>query len=145
MSTPRKHRSPSKARYAASHPAVTVHFDLDTHARLVAVHEACGLSLNQVIRAALDSLGAEVAAVTEHGRRQGIAEGKKLGEAAGRKLGYDEGWKAGYIKAMANFRLTYPCSGCGKPVEVKVGNPDADHAIEALVEDEWGHGDCIAT
>lgn len=27
---------------------------------------------------------------------------------------------------MANFRLTYPCSGCGKPVEIRVGNPDAD-------------------
>ncbi len=83
MSTPRKHRSPSKDRYAATHPAVTVHFDLDTHARLVAVHKASGLSLNQVIRAALDSLEADVAAVTEHGRRQGLAEGRKLGEAEG--------------------------------------------------------------
>jgi hypothetical protein len=124
---------------------VTVHFDLDTYARVVALHEASGLSLNQVIRAALDSLEAEVATVIERGRQQGIAEGKQLGEAAGRKLGYEEGWKAGYIKARAHFRLTYPCSGCGKPAEVRVGNPDADHAIEALVEDEWGHGDCIAT
>jgi hypothetical protein len=130
MTTPPKHRSPSKDRYAANHPAITVHFDLDTYKRLIALRDATGWSLNELVRAALDSLEAQVATILERGRREGVTEGKKIGEAAGRKTGYDEGWKVGYLKAQATFRLTYPCHVCGKPVAVRVGAPDAKHAIE---------------
>jgi flagellar biosynthesis/type III secretory pathway protein FliH len=145
MTAPRKHRSPSKDRYAAAHPAVTVHFDLDTYERLVALRKATDLSLNALVRAALDSLEAEVAAILDRGRRDGVAEGTQIGEATGRKAGHDEGWKAGYLKAKATYRLTYPCTDCGGRLELRVGAADAEHAITALVEDEWGHSDCDAS
>jgi len=137
MTTPPKRRSPSKDRYAESHPAVTVHFDLDAYHRLLALRAATGLSVNQLVRAALDSLEAQAATILQRGRQDGLAEGKEIG--------YADGWKVGYLKAKATFRVTYPCHVCRKPVEVRAGNPDAKHAIEALVEDEWGHGDCVAT
>jgi hypothetical protein len=139
MTTPPKRRSPSKLRYAASHPAITVHFALDVYNRLVALRKATGLSLNRLVRAALDSLEAEVATILERGYQRGLEVGKQLGAAAGRKLGYAEGWKA----AAAVFRLTYLCQkGCGKRIAVRVGGPDADRAIEVLTEEGWGHGEC---
>ena len=128
-----------------SHPAVTIHFALDTYHRLVALRAATGLSLNQLVRAALDSLEAQIATILERGRRAGIVEGKRIGEAAGRKVGDQEGGKAGYLKATTIFRLTYPCARCGKQLEWRVGEADADHATQALIDDKWGHGDCDAT
>ena len=101
MTTPPKHRSPSKDRYAANHPAITVHFDLDTYKRLIALRDATGWSLNELVRAALDSLEAQVATILERGRREGVTEGKKIGEAAGRKTGYDEGWKDVYKRQVS--------------------------------------------
>jgi flagellar biosynthesis/type III secretory pathway protein FliH len=144
MTTPLKHRSPSKDRYAQNHPAVTVHFDLDTYTRLVALRESTDLSLNQMIRAALDSLESEAAAILERGRREGVARGKTIGEAAGHKTGHAEGFKAGYLKARAAYRLTYPCGHCERLIEVRAGDEDAKHAVEVLVEDGWGHADCAA-
>lgn len=145
MTTPRKHRSPSQDRYAETHPAITVHFDLETFRRLVALREASGLSINELVRADLESLEAKVAAVLERGRREGVAQGTTIGEAAGHKAGYAEGFKAGYLKAKAAYRLTYPCAVCGQPMEIRVGDADAKRAIEVLVEDGWKHGDCVAT
>lgn len=139
MKTPSKRRSASKLKYAASHPAITVHFPLDDYNRLIALGKTTGLSPNQLVRGALDSLEAEVMTIFLRGYQRGLEVGKKVGEAAGRKLGYAEGWKA----AVAAFRLTYPCPrGCGKRVAVRVGNPDADRAIEVLVEERWAHAEC---
>jgi|SRR5450631_750504 hypothetical protein len=138
MNTPPKRRSASKLRYAASHPAITVHFALDVYNRLIALRKATGLSLNQLVRAALDSLEAEVATILERGYQRGLEVGK-TSEAAARKLAYAEGWKA----AAAVFRLTYPCPrGCGKRIAIRVGDPDADRAIEVLIDEGWGHSEC---
>ncbi len=149
MTTPRKHRSPSKDRYAKDHPAVTVHFDLYTYNRLVALRKTTDLSLNQLVRGALGSLEAEVADILDRGWRQGVADGKRVGEAAGKQAGYAEGKQAGYaegyLKAKTRFRLTYPCGVCRKPVEVLAGHSDAARAIAALVEGKWMHGECNET
>jgi glutamine synthetase len=138
MKPPPKRRSASKLKYAASHPAITVHFAVDVYNRLIALRKATGLSLNQLVRGALDSLEAEVTTILVRGYQRGLEVGK-AGEAAARKLAYAEGWKA----AAAVFRLTYPCPrGCGKRIEIRVGDPDANRAIEVLVDERWGHSEC---
>ena len=139
MKPPPKRRSASKLKYAASHPAITVHFPMDVYNRLIALRKATGLSLNQLVRGALDSLEAEVTTILVRGYQRGLEAGKKFGEAAARKLAYAEGWNA----AAAVFRLTYPCPrGCGKRIEIRVGDPDANRAIEVLVDELWGHSEC---
>jgi hypothetical protein len=50
------------------------------------------------------------------------------------------GYAEGYLKAKARFRLTYPCGGSRKPVDVLAGNPHAAQAMAAPVEGEWRHG-----
>ncbi len=139
MKPPPKRRSASKLKYAASHPAITVHFPMDVYNRLIALRKATGLSLNQLVRGALDSLEAEVTTILVRGYQRGLEAGKKVGEAAARKPAYAEGWNA----AAAVFRLTYPCPrGCGKRIEIRVGDPDANRAIEVLVDELWGHSEC---
>lgn len=135
MTDTKKHRPASRARYAAAHPSLTVHFTLEVYHRLVALREATGLSLNQLVRAALDSLEEHIATILERGSQQGRVEG--------RKAGYAEGWRAGYAKAKATFRLTYPCTGCTELIEIRVGEQDADFVRTVLVREGWAHETCI--
>ncbi len=129
-----KKRSPSRARYAAAHPSITIHFDLETHSRLVALRDSSGQSLNQLVRQALGALERHVETILEQGRRRGAEEG--------RTVGYREGLKAGYAKAVAMYRLTYPCSTCHRPLEILPGEDDARRVLSVLADEEWGHQPC---
>jgi hypothetical protein len=135
MATPRQHRSPSRERYAKQHPSLTVHFDEDTYARVVALRERSGLTLNQLVRQALGSLETHVDEIREYGRHDGYATGWK----AGSKDGADKM----RVATRAAWQLTYPCSGCGQPVAIRVGDPDAERAIKVLTDERWGHAKCF--
>ena len=135
MAIPVKHRSPSRERYAKKHPSLTVHFDEATHARVVTLRERSGLTLNQLVRQALGSLETHVEEIREHARHDGYAAGWK----AGRKDGLDKM----RVAARAAWQLTYPCSGCGQPVAIRVGDADADCAMKALTDGGWGHAKCV--
>jgi hypothetical protein len=112
-----------------------VHFDEATYARVLALRDRSGLSLNQLVRQALGSLETHVDEIREHGRRQG--------EAEGRKAGFEDGVQKMRIAARDAWQLTYPCSGCGKQVAIRVRDPDAQRAIEVLIEEGWGHAKCL--
>jgi flagellar biosynthesis/type III secretory pathway protein FliH len=130
-----KHRSPSRVRYAKKHPSLTVHFDEETYARVLALRARTGLTLNQLVRQALGSLETHVDKIHEQGRRQG--------EAEGRRAGLEEGNQQGRVAARSAWKLTYPCSGCGKPMAIRVGGPEAKRAIETLIDQGWGHEECL--
>ena len=132
-----KPRPASRARFAAAHPILTVHFDQETYARVVDQRSRTGLSLNQLVRMALGSVERHVDALLEQGRQRGFAEGQKAG--------YDEGRKDGYAKAKARYGLTYPCGKCRGLITIRVGDADAQHAIATLVEEGWCHGECLST
>src|ERR1039457_1056798 len=100
MKTPPKSRSASKIRYAASHPAITVHFPLDDYNRMIALGKTTGQSPNQLVRGALDSLEAEVTTIFVRGYQRGLEVGKQLGAAAARKLGYAEGGQAAWAACL---------------------------------------------
>lgn len=135
MATVRKHQSPSRERYAKQHPSLTVHFDEETYAKVVALRERSGLTLNQLVRQALGSLETHVEAIHEHGRHEGYTTGWK----AGSKDGSDKMREA----ARAAWQLTYPCAGCAQPVAIRVGDPDAERAIKVLTDEGWGHVKCV--
>jgi hypothetical protein len=138
-----KRRPASRGRYAATHPALTVHFDLETHAAVVELRERTGLTLNQLVRQALGSLEGHVNMILARGRAQGIAEGRKAGHAAGWQSGYTSGYEAGSEDAEAAFRLTYPCRVCAERIEIRVDGAEARFAAAALTERGWRHTACI--
>lgn len=157
----KKHRAPARGRYDATHPALTVHFDLETYAQVVELSQRSGLTSSEVVRRGLGAVERSVDAVLARGHEQGVQEGHKAGYAdgyaegqsagaaearsagyaAGRTAGYDEGYRAGYQEAVAIYRITYPCFKCGKPMEICA---DMDELVaftrRALVR--WTHDDC---
>jgi hypothetical protein len=133
LATPH-HRPASRERYAAQHPAITVHFDMDTYNRLIELRKQSGLTLNQLVRQALGSLEEHVAAMQEPAYKRGFA----VGDEMGRKVGS----AGGYLEARAKYRLTYPCAGCAKPIGIQAGDPAALRAVELLSAEGWGHATC---
>jgi hypothetical protein len=126
-----KHRPPSQVRYAATHPQKTIHFDQETFDMVEALLERSGLTWNQFIRQELGSMERHIDVIQERGRACHIEEGRNLGFADG------------YAKAIARFRLAYACSGCGEPLGLEAGEADACRALELLMQEGWGHDECV--
>jgi hypothetical protein len=122
-------------RYADSHPSITVHFDLDTYGKVMSLRERSGVTANQLVRQALGSVERHVDAIQAQGREANLEEG--------RKAGYLEGYKVGYAKAVAMYRLTYPCAVCGQPIALRVGDKDAVEVADHLTEEGWAHSTCL--
>jgi hypothetical protein len=75
----RRHRPPSRVRYAETHPSITVHFDLDTYAKVMELRERSGLTPNQLIRQALGSMESHIETIQTRGRATILEEGRKTG------------------------------------------------------------------
>lgn len=61
----------------------------------------------------------------------------------GRKKGREEGKIEGYEKGKSDYRITYPCWKCNKPIEIL---PIADShvaLVQYLRENGWGHASCL--
>ena len=67
---------------------------------------------------------------------------EKLAYKNGRARGYNEGWSEGFDEAIDDYRITYPCSVCGKPIEMKTGDNDHKAMTEYMKEHGWHHGNC---
>jgi hypothetical protein len=140
--TARKHVPPSRLRYQAAHPTVAVHCDAETKARLVALRDATGLSLGQLVKQNLGLLERDVGAARRAGFVEGHVKGRREGVEEGRIAGVKEGHKAGFAEAVRRYRITYPCKNCGKLMAVTVGSEEASDARQALIDAGWAHGEC---
>lgn len=128
------HRPPSRQRYAANHPALTVHFDLDLYKKVVELRERSGLTLNQLVRQALGSVEDHVAAI------QGAAY--QRGFDVGKGIGYDHGYYTGYDAAKGEYGLAIACEVCDEPIDILADAPIAERALELLRAQGWGHKAC---
>lgn len=156
-----KRRAPTRVRYDATYPALTVHFDLETYAQVVELSKRSGLTRSQVVRRGLGAVERNVDAVLARGHEQGVQEGHEAGYAAGyaqgrsasaaqardagyaegSAAGYDEGYTAGYHEAVGIYRITYPCYRCGKPMEITT-DLDKLVAFTRRALSRWGHDVC---
>ena len=63
---------------------------------------------------------------------------ERLSYENGRKRGQDDG----YNRAREEFEITYPCSVCGKPMNMEPGDKDHIAMRGYMKEHGWHHGDC---
>lgn len=61
----------------------------------------------------------------------------------GRRRGYEQGWGDGYDEVLNDYRITYPCSVCGKPIELKPGSDSHGAMVSYMKENGWGHSKCL--
>ena len=68
--------------------------------------------------------------------------GRLRGKDEGWSDGFDDGKKEGHEQAREEFEITYPCSVCGKQMNMKPGGKDHMAMIGYMKEHGWHHGDC---
>jgi len=72
---------------------------------------------------------------------------EKLSYENGHKRGYeggkDAGYKLGYDEAEEEFKITYPCSVCGKPTVMRPGDNDHIAMKGYMREHGWAHSSCL--
>lgn len=64
------------------------------------------------------------------------------GYKRGIKEGIDTGYMSGYYEAEKKFKITYPCSVCGKPMVMEPGGEDHIAMKKYMKEHGWHHGEC---
>ena len=58
------------------------------------------------------------------------------------KRGRDEGFEEGYYHAQEDFEITYLCSVCGRPIDMKPGGEGHKAMVMYMKEKGWGHKSC---
>lgn len=57
------------------------------------------------------------------------------------KKAYNEGYNDGYDEAKKKYLVTFPCSICGKPIEII--HPETKEAVTKYMREQgWGHPAC---
>ncbi len=118
----RQHVPPARVRYRERHPTVTISLpDREANAKLTELSIRSGLSRGHLVKRALGVVEEDV---------------ERIEQAV------QEGWELGMSDGHHAYSITFPCSGCGQPMEVRAGSAMAKAATDHLVEQGWVHGAC---
>jgi len=111
----RKHTPPSRLRYEASHPCVSLRVTVQELKKLDGIQKASGLSLAEVLRRTLGLHERRTMEAYEKGRRDGLG------------------------------RFEAPCSVCKKPMHFDLKSSKDEKAKRVLLEAfvRWGHTPCL--
>ena len=120
-----KKKSPSRERYEQNHPTRSFRTSKELDDRIEAIKKAENMSLTDIVKVAV-----------------GHIEVKVRAEKEVRQEAYEEGQLNGYELAESEYKVTYPCSICGKSIEVTTD--EEKRAIATYMREHgWGHADCI--
>jgi flagellar biosynthesis/type III secretory pathway protein FliH len=105
VATMPRRKPPSRLRYEAEHPSLTVRIPAEVKAKVLAAAQAEGLSVSEWVQAMAAGHAAKAADAyrrgQEAGRQEGDAEGYERGRGEGEQLGGTAGFRAGIL--AANF------------------------------------------
>jgi predicted CopG family antitoxin len=119
-----KKKTPSRIRYEQAHPTVSCRVPRKVYDRLQKVKIAEVKSFSDIIKIGL-----------------GILEVKAEEEGNIKKQSHADGYRKGYAEAERLYRVTYPCSICGKTVEL-ISTNAKQVASGYMQEHGWGHRAC---
>jgi len=144
--TTAKRKAPSRVRYEAEHPSLTVRVPAEVKAKIQQAADAEGLSVSEWVQAMAARHTPDVTAAYEKGRAAGRTEGEKAGYQRGRSdgeaAGRSGGLAAGLLEAAFLARQNKHW-----PVETVAGwlleHSDWRAAAEAVLKSR-GHGDALA-
>lgn len=124
MAKTAKKKAPSRVRYEQAHPTVSCRVSREIYEKLRAVMDGEGKSFADILKVGL-----------------GILELRVKEEGEGMRKGRAEGYSKGYAEAERLYKVTYPCSVCGKTLTAKSG--DEKQAIKKYTQEHgWGHRAC---
>lgn len=121
MGKKRKHYPPSRQRYEAANPVISIRVSKDLYAQLKAIKKQSNKSVGDVLREALGLQQADVQSDVE--------------------FAYTEGYIEGRVEAEAEYRVDYRCSICGGTIAITTDN-EKKAAATCMREHGWRHGTC---
>ena len=120
MMTPRKgkrrHLPPSRQRYEASHPTVSVRIPRELREELEELKQTAGLSMADILKAGLDKLKPDIEEI------------------------YDKAYGEGYAKAEEEYKVLVKCYRCGRRHLAVTGDRIKAAVDQALTG--WYSPDC---
>jgi hypothetical protein len=121
----KKKKAPSREKYEKENPVVSFRVSRELYDRLQAVKTAEGKSVTDVLEVGV-----------------GLLDVKVRSEEEIREAAYEQGRIEGYEIAKYIYKVTYPCSVCGKEIEVE--SEEEKRAIKKYMREHgWGHASCI--
>lgn len=108
------HKPPSRVRYEESHPVIAIRVDRGLYLQLMELKKNGDKSLGDILREAL-----------------GI-----------QKANLQKAFDRGFEEAKERYCITYPCSVCGKPMEIT--HDTTKEAVRRYMREHgWRHSSCI--
>lgn len=137
---PKRKTPPSRQRYEAAHPSLTVRVPAAVKARVGALARAQELSVSEWVQAAAAEHEWDPADAYRRGRDEGYADGHKAGAAEGRRAGLMVGARAG---ARAGILLDVLVRKDGREFDVaaladKLAADDEGPQIATAVARQYG-------
>lgn len=111
-------KPPSRLRYERSHPTVSCRVSLKTYRALDKARQDEGWSFADMLKAGLGTLRAD---------------------AEMQQKAYEQGHR----DAEKRFKVSYPCSVCGRPIAIE-GQQAKQSAAQYMSEHGWAHTECHA-
>lgn len=124
-----KKKSPSRRKYEQNNPTVSCRVNRDIYERLRKIRELEGLRFADVLKIGLGIIEPKAKDYNRI-RNEEYTEG------------YVEGWNHGHRDAEMAYKITFPCCGCGRIIEVD-NKPLREAAGKSMKKAGWGHLECI--
>lgn len=123
MVTGKKHKPPSKIRYAENHPSVTIHLTKDEYNDLWEMSLNNGKSMNQMLK--------EAVGLVRKGWKKYLTV-------------FEEGMESGYKDAIKDFSRNLKCSSCGRSFQIdpKLDDKIYKWLVEKFNDVGWRHQNC---
>ena len=124
MAKKKRSTLPSRKKYDEANPVVSFRVSKELYDRLQVAKEKESMSYTDILKVGL-----------------GLIEVKMRAEEEIREQAYDEGREKGITDAIEVYMVTYPCSVCGKPIELDTPEEKAA-ASRYMREKGWDHAAC---
>ena len=125
---------PSRLRYEASHPTVTVRVSRELYDQLQTLRNEANFSYAEILKTGLDKLEP----TAEEAYQRGFQDGQEQG---GRKR-HGDGIKKGWDWAVGMFEVRYYCSRCGRKHLAITTDAEKASAAEAMYDAGWHDPEC---
>ena len=135
-----RRKPPSRLRYEAEHPSLTVRVPAEVKAKVLAAAQAEGLSVSEWVQAMAAGHAAKAADAyrrgEDAGREKGEAEGYQRGRAEGEHLGGIAGFRAGLLTSI--FAAEHARSYNGAAIVQRLTeHPDQRAIVERLIPADY--------
>ena len=125
---------PSRLRYEASHPTITVRVSRELYDQLQTLRSQANFSYAEILKTGLDKLEPIAEEAYQRGFQDGQEEGVRTRHGDGVKKGWD--W------AVGMYAVAYFCSRCGRKHLAIASDEEKASAAELMYEAGWHDPDC---